>query len=339
MVETQKRLTVLSAASLNGESSKVREAEPWQGRGALIFPGQGAWKPGIGKDFFENSHAARVVFAAAEEEIPGITTICFKDPNGDLRRTDMGQLASGVVDVAAAAALNEKYPQLTDMPPVASAGISFGELPSLVVAGVIEFKNYLRFVKERGNIMQEVGEKNPGRMVMAYGLSEEVVRGICEEIGVYPAIYYPGVTVISGLNANINRAMAAIEAQKGKARETGVLFPFHTPIMGKARDEIAEYMKDIPFADAAYPIVLSANGFVTKSGEELKEGILDQITGAAYLPDTIEQMKKLGASLFVELCPQPVLTAHLKKGNKEVTAVAVHDLQSLQDLQLSFEAA
>lgn len=318
-----------------GESLAIPELL-WTGRGALLFPGQGAQRKGMGQELVSVSDAAALVFTTAEGVIPGISTICFEDPNGELGRTDIGQLASGVVDVAAAAALYQKFPQLMETPPVVGAGISFGELPNLVVSGALEFQKYLEFVRDRGSIMQQVGDKNPGRMIAVPFMPEEVVSEICEETGVYPAIFYPGMTIVSGSNAKIDRALEGIRQSGGKPRETGVLYAFHTPLMEEARDRIEEYLQHISIDVPRYPVALSARGIVTQDVEQIRQGLLDQITQPAYLPRTMAQMKAIGAQVFIELCPQPVLSKFLERGNPEVTAVSIHDQSSLNRLSLAF---
>lgn len=318
------------------QESQATKELLWTGRGALIFPGQGAQKKGMGQELVDISQAARLVFVTAEDVIPGITAICFEDPRGELGRTDVGQLASGVVDIAAAAALYEKYPQIIDSPPVVGAGISFGELPNLVVAGSIEFQKYLEFVRDRGIIMQEVGDKNPGRMIAVPAMREEEVSEICQETGVYPAIFYPGMTVISGSNLRIDRAIEEVRKIGGKPRETGVLYPFHTPLMEEARENIEQYLQNIVIGVPSYPVALSARGIVTQDVDEIREGLLDQITQPAYLPRTMAQMKATGAQFFIELCPQPVLSKFLERGNPEVTAISIHDQESLKMLSLAF---
>ena len=47
----------------------------------MLFPGQGAQKPGMGKELFENSAAARQVFEEADEALGfAISRLCFEGP-------------------------------------------------------------------------------------------------------------------------------------------------------------------------------------------------------------------------------------------------------------------
>src|SRR5438552_16287561 len=59
---------------------------------ALLFPGQGVQKPGMGKNLYDRYPAARRVFERAEQvlEMP-VRKLCFDGPVEELNRTDVIQ--------------------------------------------------------------------------------------------------------------------------------------------------------------------------------------------------------------------------------------------------------
>ena len=60
---------------------------------AFIFPGQGAQKCGMGKDFYENSELAKEIFDTATAELGlDMTKLCFEE-NDNLDLTEYTQAA------------------------------------------------------------------------------------------------------------------------------------------------------------------------------------------------------------------------------------------------------
>ena len=76
---------------------------------ALVFPGQGAQKPGMGKDLYENSAAARKVFETANRVLGyDIADLCFNGSEEDLMKTINSQPCILTVSIAALEALKEQ---------------------------------------------------------------------------------------------------------------------------------------------------------------------------------------------------------------------------------------
>ena len=93
------------------------------GKIALVFAGQGAQYPGMGKSLYEVSAAARAVFDLAERLRPGTLTQCFEGTKEELTVTRNTQPCLYCVDLAAACALRE-----AGVAPAALAGFSLGEI-------------------------------------------------------------------------------------------------------------------------------------------------------------------------------------------------------------------
>ena len=76
--------------------------------GFAFFPGQGAQAPGMGKDLYENSQAAKLVFEEASEGAGlDVAKLCFESDKETLSRTENSQIAIFTHSMAAWAALKE----------------------------------------------------------------------------------------------------------------------------------------------------------------------------------------------------------------------------------------
>src|SRR6202163_3099399 len=146
---------------------------------ALLFPGQGTQKPGMGKNLHDRYPAARAAFERAEEVLQMPTPrLCFEGPLEDLNRTDIIQPCVMTVCWAAYEVWRESYGFENVS---VTAGHSLGEIASLAAAGSIPWETALLLVKERGRIMAQASHEQAGGMIAIVGLDEAAVEKIREQ--------------------------------------------------------------------------------------------------------------------------------------------------------------
>ena len=113
---------------------------------ALVFPGQGAQKPGMGKDLYENSEAAKKVFETANRVLGyDIADLCFNGSEEDLMKTINSQPCILTVSLAALEALREK----ANIDIAMTAGHSLGEYAALYAAGAVDLETALKLIQKR----------------------------------------------------------------------------------------------------------------------------------------------------------------------------------------------
>ena len=113
----------------------------------FVFSGQGAQAPGMGKDLYESSAAAKAIFDQADDILGyKLSEICFNGPAEKLTETNYCQVAIYTMSCAALEAFKEKHPEVKA---VAAAGLSLGEYGALYAGGVFSFADGLKLLAKR----------------------------------------------------------------------------------------------------------------------------------------------------------------------------------------------
>ena len=143
---------------------------------ALIFPGQGCQKEGMGKDLYEKFPVAKELFERANSFLNrNITEVMFNGCEDDLMQTINTQPSVFLYEVVLAMTQNEVKPDVV-------AGHSLGEFAALVVNGTISFEDGLNLVLNRAIIGQKACEKVKTGMGAVIGLDDEYVEKRIKEM-------------------------------------------------------------------------------------------------------------------------------------------------------------
>ena len=298
---------------------------------AFLFPGQGSQEVGMGRALAERSPAAAAVWAEADAalEFP-LSTLCFEGPAADLALTANTQPAVLTTSVAAAAALAER-----GVTPGLAAGHSLGEYSALVVAGALRFAEAVRLVRRRGEFMQEAVPVGTGAMAALLGVDLATAEQLCVEaaqgevVGV-ANINSPGQIVIAGHRTGVERAVAAAAARGGKKSVLlPVSAPFHCALMKPAADRLAAELERVAVSDPRIPVVRNVDGGVTRTADEVRSFLVQQVASPVRWTDCVERLAREGATGFLEVGPGRVLTGLLKRTLDGARGHTVEDPASL----------
>ncbi len=282
---------------------------------AYIFPGQGAQFPGMGKDLYERSEKAKILFESANKVLSfRITDIMFDGTAEELKQTKVTQPAIFLHSVISALIADEFNPDMV-------AGHSLGEFSALVSNKVLSFEDGLRLVSKRAEAMQKACEINPSTMAAILGMEDEKVIAICEGIDeiVVPANYNsPGQLVISGSNEGITIACEKLKDSGAKrALPLQVGGAFHSPLMEPAREELEQAILDTEFHEPICPIYQNYTSRPHVNVEEIKKNLNHQLTAPVKWRQSVVNMVADGATEFIECGPGKVLQGLVKKINPE----------------------
>lgn len=277
---------------------------------ALLFPGQGAQFSGMGKDLYEQSAKAKVLFEQANEILGfRITDIMFGGTSEELRQTNVTQPAVFLHSVVLAKVLERM--------PSAVAGHSLGEFSALVAAGALSFEEGLRLVAKRAEAMQRACEVEKGTMAAVLALPDDVVEDVCQTIdGVVVAANYncPGQLVISGAVDAVNEACVKLkEAGARRALVLPVGGAFHSPLMEPARKELAAAIEAADFRIPICPIYQNVDAKPHIEPAEIKANLIAQLTAPVRWTQLVQNMVADGISTFGELGPGTVLQGLIRK--------------------------
>lgn len=284
---------------------------------AYVFPGQGSQFPGMANDLYNSSSLAKEMMDQADQILGfSLTSIMFTGSEEDLKQTKVTQPAIFLHSVVLAACMGDAFR------PDMVAGHSLGEFSALVANKTLAFADALKLVSARAMAMQKACEMNPSTMAAILGLDDAVVEKICAETpGIVVAANYncPGQLVISGENAAIDAACAALSAAGAKrALKLQVGGAFHSPLMEPARLELEAAIHATTFSKPVCPVYQNVTASAVTDPEAIKSNLVKQLTAPVRWTQTMQQMLADGCTEVIEVGPGKVLQGLFKKVSRDL---------------------
>ena len=299
------------------------------GKLAYIFPGQGAQKAGMGKDFYENSAASRAVFDRAQELLGlDMKALCFEE-NDKLDITEYTQAAMVTASLAILAEMEARGIRKPDV----TAGLSLGEYAAMAAAGVMSAEDAIWTVRQRGILMQEAVPPGKGAMAailaMKAGEIEAVLSGMEDvQIANYNC---PGQIVISGRTEAVEAACEALlKAGARRAVKLNVSGPFHSALLKEAGEKLAKVLEKAEIKEHEIPYVANVTAEYVTGTEEVRELLKQQVYSSVKWQQSVETMLADGVDTFVEIGPGRTLTSFVRKISR---AARVYNVETWEDLE------
>ncbi|HEY3084597.1 MAG TPA: ACP S-malonyltransferase [Candidatus Dormibacteraeota bacterium] len=279
---------------------------------ALLFPGQGVQKPGMGKSLYDRYPAARRAFERAEEilDMP-VRKLCFEGPVEELNRTDVIQPCVMTVCWAAYEVWREAY----GFEHVSvTAGHSLGEIASLAAAGSIPWETALLLVKERGRVMADAAGAHVG-MIAIVGLDEAQIESIRLQSSELGRLW------IANRNADVQFVLsgempAVQEAERlataaGARRALILTIPLaaHTPLMEAAATAFRNAVDRLQLSAPSIPVLANASGEALRTVTALRDELRSQMLRQVDWARTMVAMRAMKVRTVVELGPGRVLAS------------------------------
>ncbi|HQD10349.1 MAG TPA: [acyl-carrier-protein] S-malonyltransferase, partial [Flavihumibacter sp.] len=93
---------------------------------------------------------------------------------------------------------------------------------------------------------------------------------------------------------------------------------FHSPLMAPAKEELKAAIEQTKFQQPSCPVYQNVVARAVLDKEEIKQNLIDQLTGPVRWTQSVQAMIRDGASRFTEVGPGKVLSGLIGKIDKSV---------------------
>lgn len=300
---------------------------------AIVFPGQGSQAVGMLAELAEQFDVVKQTFAEASEVLGyDLWELVQNGPAELLNETHRTQPAL----LTSSVAIWRVWQEQGGAQPDVLAGHSLGEYSALVCAGVIDFKDAVKLVELRGQLMQEAVPAGTGAMSAIIGLENDAIAKACEDAAqgqVCSPVNFnsPGQVVIAGNKEAVERAnVLCKEAGAKRALPLPVSVPSHCALMKPAAEKLAVALDEITFNAPSVPVINNADVATETDPAAIKQALVKQLYGPVRWTESVERMAAEGVESLLEFGPGKVLTGLTKRISRSLGGSAVNDPASLE---------
>ena len=302
---------------------------------AILFPGQGSQYVGMGSDFYERFDSVKAVFKTVDKTLGfALSKIILNGPEKELILTQNTQPAIMTIGVSIFNVLKQEF-DLNLNESRFFAGHSLGEYTALVCAGSLTIERAAYLLHERGKAMQESVPPGQGAMIAVLGMRMTEVekeisllkkKGICEIANDNS----DGQIVVSGTKTVIEILSENLKKKRKKGILLPVSAPFHSSLMQQASQRMIDKIENTDFLNPKPGIISNVTAKEEDDVNIIKPLLVNQITSRVRWRESVNYMIKKGVTDFIEIGPGKVLSALVKKINRDVKVSNINSVDNIK---------
>ncbi len=273
---------------------------------AVVFPGQGSQRPGMGKDFHEQISVCRETYEEAADSLGwDVSQMCFGEDE-KLNLTEYTQPCIVTTEIAMLRGLSKRYGFASEY----FGGHSLGEFTALVAAGVMSLAETLKIVQARGKLMQEAVPVGVGGMaaIIYENIDIDMLKKLMENLPADVAnINSANQIVISG------ELSALPEVEKRLAQTLGteqsfrfirlnVSAPFHSRLMKSIENRFAATLEkfgtDLKPQNAHKVTSNFTGGFHSDDILGIRKKLVNQISNTVHWRENMQNLAAKAEEIY-----------------------------------------
>jgi [acyl-carrier-protein] S-malonyltransferase len=190
----------------------------------------------------------------------------------------------------------------------AFVGHSVGEYTALVAAGSMSPEQGFAIVRVRADAMEAASRAEKGGMAAVLRLDFETVSDVARRAEVHIANdNAPGQVVLAGSEAGLTTAASLVRAAKGRSVLLETAGAFHTHAMASARNALKAALDGAEISMPAVPVVANVSARPYGSAQDVREGLVEQLTGRVRFRESLEWLWARGIREFDDLGPGQIV--------------------------------
>lgn len=277
----------------------------------MLFPGSGSQYIGMGRTF----DCSRNSYFEIASEIGNvdIKKICTTGPMNKLFEPEYLHLA--ILTTSYVSYLDYREQNEVDVSVI--LGHSLGQYTALIASGAVSFEELAKVVSLRSKLVASV----KGTSLLVSGISgndliEIITANELENIFI-SCINSPKEVMVSGEVSAVDLLLPILEAKGLPYFIQYNSQPIHSPLMNIIKTPFLKEIEKLTFSDFKIPVISNTTGNVFKSFGEIKEALGQHLVAPVLWSDSVESAVKLGATSFIEVAPNNILSRIGRQQNNE----------------------
>jgi [acyl-carrier-protein] S-malonyltransferase len=273
---------------------------------AVVFPGQGSQRPGMGKDFYEQIPVCRKTYEEAADALSwDVSAMCFGEDE-KLNLTEYTQPCIVTTEIAMLRGLSKRYGFASEY----FGGHSLGEFTALVAAGVMPLAETLKIVQTRGKLMQDAVPLGVGGMaaIISEDIDIDALKKLMKDLPADVAnINSANQVVVSGeLSAlpEIEKRLAQTLPSEKPFRfiHLNVSAPFHSRLMksieNRFADTLEKFGKNLNPQNASKVTSNFTGSFHSDDISGIREKLVNQISNTVQWRGNMQSLAAKAAEIY-----------------------------------------